>query len=1014
MLNKMKIRSKLILSFLLMAAMAGVIGVVGYIGMNSSRNAQDALATIYLPSLEYITNIQHAQTDIKAQECGLLDSRYSTKDINHRIEKSQKLLNEIEVNRQRFDSIPKEAEELVLWKSYLIDLDNWYKKHETFIQLVNERTSLIERGVNIDDKKGTTLNTEIFDYYNTDVRSAFAPCEEKNQKIVDMQLNNSHTADIDADNVAEKSTMVLIIVIVLGIIFAMVVGIWISFNINKIIRSIVSQVKEIADAAVNGKLDVRAETEKTNFEFREITVGVNQTLDAVISPLNMAADYVDRISKGDLPPKITDNYKGDFNEIKNNLNTAIDAINALIKDVFMLSDATVEGKLNTRADANQHQGDYKKIVEGVNNTLDTLVGFIDYMPTPAAIMDRDFTVLYMNEIGAKLGAKTSKQVVGTKCYDFFRTSDCNTEKCACARAMSTNMGASSETDAHPNGLNLDISYSAIPVRDKQGKVIGAFEVVTDQTAIKQAMRVSEKIGKYQTKEAEKLTESLVKFAKGDLNFKLETAPPDNDTATAKAMFDEINNAVNTSVGAVSALIADARMLANAAVEGKLDTRADASKHDGDFAKIITGVNNTLDAVIGPLNVAANYVDRISKGDIPPVITENYSGDFNEIKMNLNLLINSMNDIAAKTKLFAKGDLNVEFRMRSEQDEIMQSLQEMINATTNIVTKLDLIAKGDLTIQLKMRSDKDVLLQSIMQMVNSVSEVVSQVQIASDNIAEAAQEMNSNSQQVSQGASEQASSAEEVSSSMEEMSSNIQQNTDNAQQTENIAISAAHGMSQVASSSAESLKSIKEIANKISIIGDIAFQTNILALNAAVEAARAGEHGKGFAVVASEVRKLAENSKVAAEEINLLSKTSVEVTEKAGTLMSKIIPDVERTAKLVQEITAASLEQNSGANQINNAINQLNQVTQQNAAAAEEMATSSEELNGQADQLRELVSFFTVNNHGASGNVKKVKPTNKTKQMFNPQHNINTSSIPKSGVQINLHHNDKKDADFEQF
>jgi methyl-accepting chemotaxis protein len=159
--------------------------------------------------------------------------------------------------------------------------------------------------------------------------------------------------------------------------------------------------------------------------------------------------------------------------------------------------------------------------------------------------------------------------------------------------------------------------------------------------------------------------------------------------------------------------------------------------------------------------------------------------------------------------------------------------------------------------------------------------------------------------------------------------------------------------------------MKKIAEKVSIIGDIAFQTNILALNAAVEAARAGEHGKGFAVVAAEVRKLAERSHIAAGEINELTKSSVEVADKAGSQLESIVPSIQKTAKLVQEISAASIEQNSGANQINNAINQLNKVTQQNAASAEEMATSSEELSSQADSLKDLISFFKVNNNGIS-------------------------------------------------
>ena len=641
---------------------------------------------------------------------------------------------------------------------------------------------------------------------------------------------------------------------------------------------ITTELLGLSDAAQNGQLEKRANLEKFEGNYKRIVTGVNEILDAVISPLHVAAHYVDRISKGDIPEKISDEYRGDFNEIKNNLNMCIDAVNALVADAEMLSKAAVEGKLETRADAEKHYGDYRKVVQGVNDTLDAVIGPLN---VAANYVDR----ISKGDIPDKITDSYNGDFNEIKnnlnmCIDAVNTlvTDANMlAKAAVEGRLETRADASKHYG--------DYQKVVQGVNDTLDAVIGPLNVAANY---------------------------VDRISKGDI--------PEKITDNYNGDFNEIKINLNMCIDAVNTLVADANMLSRAAVDGKLATRADASKHNGDYRKVVQGVNDTLDAVIGPLNVAANYVDRISKGDVPEMITDNYNGDFNDIKNNLNVLVNAMNNITQIAKRISTGDLNVSVQLRSEKDELMFTLQQMVNNLRNIVIE---------------------------------------VKSATTNVTKGSQEMSASSEQISQGATEQAASAEEASSSMEEMAANIRQNAENAEQTERIALKAAEDAKEGGKAVSETVNAMKDISDKISIIEEIARQTNMLALNAAIEAARAGEHGKGFAVVAAEVRKLAERSQTAAREITQLAGTSVEVAERAGELLEKMLPDIQKTAELVQEISAASNEQNSGASQINKAIQQLDQVIQQNAGASEEMASTAEELASQAEQLESTMEFFKL-------------------------------------------------------
>ncbi len=339
-----------------------------------------------------------------------------------------------------------------------------------------------------------------------------------------------------------------------------------------------------------------------------------------------------------------------------------------------------------------------------------------------------------------------------------------------------------------------------------------------------------------------------------------------------------------------------------------------------------------------------------------------------------------------------------------------------------VAVADALARGDLTISVVARSRDETgrMMASISNMVDKLRKVVGDVMGAANNVASGSQQLSATAQQLSQGATEQAASAEEISSSMEEMAAGIRQNTDNAIQTEKIAVKSSSDTKEGGKAVTQTVAAMKEIATKIGIIEEIARQTNLLALNAAIEAARAGEHGKGFAVVASEVRKLAERSQAAAGEISGLSTRSVAIAEQAGEMLTQMVPDIQRTAELVQEISASSREQDSGAEQINKAIQQLDQVIQQNASASEQMASTSEELSSQAEQLNDAISFFKLGDMNARVPRQRGEKQFNRRQLVLNSGNGRSSSVPEkrvnNGINLELGSDapDQIDEEFEKY
>ncbi len=711
---------------------------------------------------------------------------------------------------------------------------------------------------------------------------------------MDDMIDKSNIAEWhDAQKAYQHAVWMIAAVTAVGVATSILLAILIVLSITRPLKLGVGLLREVAMGDATKEVPEKYRTRQD--EVGDLVNGIQQLIHATRAKTQIAEE----VARGNAS-HLTVTPSSEKDVLGTALKSMVETIKTLVADTNALAKAAIEGRLAVRADASRHQGDFKKIIQGVNGTLDTLVGFLDNMPLPALVMNTEFEIVYMNKCGASLCNSTGERLVKerTRCSDLFNTSDCRTQNCACARAMRDGRETSSETDAHPCGLNLEIAYTGSPIVNAEGKVIGAFEVIMDLTKTKAAIRTAGKIAAFQDVEVDRLTSNLVKIANGDLHCDLQVADADADTAEVRGKFTAIAETLDKSIEAIRTLVADADMLAKAAVEGRLDTRADATRHQGDFRKIVHGVNETLDSVIAPLGEAGRVLEAMAGRDLTQTVLRDYKGQLDGLKSHINLAVKNLN-----------GAL----------EQVADSAQQAAASAVQISDASQTLSQG-----------ATEQAASLEQITSSMSQIGSQTKTNAENALQANAVTKTAREAAETGGARMNMMVEamaEINASSQQIAKIIKVIDDIAFQTNLLALNAA----VEAARAGRHGKGFAVVADEVRNL-----------------AGRSAKAAKETAALIESSGKKVENG--------------LQVATTTAESFKEIMANIVKVTDLVGEISAASNEQAQGISQITTGLSQIDQVTQQNTANAEETASAAQELSGQSAKLQELLALFKLNGH----------------------------------------------------
>jgi len=838
------------------ATLAAAAFVYGLVSDGAAKAEQ--VSTSNFPSSMALGDIETGQAEVQRDLAGLLNGRSQPAgERREMLATLDEAFDRIEAGARTFKALPHGDETDRVFAEGWKAIEQWRGVADEVRQALREREAVLSRGLAPDSKEVAHVQAQAFEAWVPLVKLAH-DTDEKLMRTIETNQREVTAAREGASRALARARTVLAVGLLLVCAAILAGGLAFAGILSRSVKALGDQARGLTEAVADGRLDVRGDDALVAEDFREVVRGMNATMDAFVAPIRVTAERLDRISRGDVPPRLEEDYRGDFNLIKDSLNRSCDALGALLVDAEALARAGAEGRLSARADAGRHQGGFRRVVEGMNGSLDAVTGPIR---TAGQVLD--------GIARGDLPDPLTERWPG----DFAKLrDDLNTANAAIRALVADVQELAGAGRAGQLGARADASRHQGDFRAVVHGVNQTLDAVTGP--VRAARTIMARISRGEV--PERISEAWV----GDF----------------AALRDDINRCID----AIHALTVDAQALAQGAVAGRLSTRAEAARHQGDFRRIVEGVNQTLDAVVAPVEAAAGVLERLAERDLSARVTGQYQGDHARIQRAVNATAEALHQAMAQVAAAVEQVSSASQQIASSSQAVAAGASEQAASLQEVGTSLDAVAAG--------------------------SRHAADNAVAADGLV----------RQTHTAATQGAASVDQMQGAMVKIRAS------------------AEGTSQI-------IRDINDIAFQTNLLALNAAVEAARAGEAGRGFAVVAEEVRSLALRSKEA---ASKTEALIRESVQQAGHGEETSRQVAARLAEIVTSVGKVNGVMGEIAGAARSQAGSLDQVHRAVSEMDKVTQQNAASAEESSSAASELNGQAEELAAMVASFKLEQAGA--------------------------------------------------